>query len=310
MADGEQPANLIEAIRARWRVFAAAGVLAVLAIGGRLLWQAVNDRVAADPHYRITAETIETTPPPAWVRSDIRRQALARVGLQQGLSALDPPERLEARVVAAFASHPWVRSVGRITKQPPNRLQVELFYRIPMAAVGDATNPNSLLLADAEAVRLPAGDLSEVELRRLPRVALPSQRGVATAPPQLGQPWVDPRVQGGVAIVAALGDAWWNLRLANVAPHPELQTHGAYRYPVYELVSQGGVRIRWGAAPIAAPVDEPAFNDKLARLVAFVQANGPLAGEHAPSVIDVRSSRTLLEPRTAKEEGSQDELLK
>ena len=67
-------------MRGRWRFFTALGVLAVLAIGGWQLWQVVGQRVAADPHYRVTAASIETTPPPAWVRSDIRSEVFRADG--------------------------------------------------------------------------------------------------------------------------------------------------------------------------------------------------------------------------------------
>ena len=81
-----------------------------------------------------------------------------------------------------FAFHPWVKSVGRIAKQPPNRMRIELEYRVPLAAVGHAAQPGVLLLADSEAFRLPEADLTAAELRHLPRVTLPSGGGQAGKP--------------------------------------------------------------------------------------------------------------------------------
>lgn len=299
MADDDHP-TLFDAVRARWRVFAAAGVLAVLAVGGNQLWHAVQGRVAADPRYRITAETIHTTPPPEWVRSDVRSQVLASAGLRDGLSSLQSSGELEQRLSDAFRFHPWVESVNRIVKTPPNQLQVDLTYRTPLLAVGDAARPGELLLADASAVRLPEGDLAVAELRRLPRVTLPAA-GVETSRPLRGEPWRDERVRGAVALASGLGTAWWDLGLAGMAPSQRIEVRGAHRYFTYELVSAGGTRIAWGAAPGQEPTGEPPFMDKLQRLTAFVQTNGPLAGPSAPRTIDLRTQRTRITKKTPKE---------
>ncbi|MEM6656175.1 MAG: hypothetical protein AAF596_10250, partial [Planctomycetota bacterium] len=288
---------------------AAAGVLALLAFGA---WQAMlsgNQRVAADPRYRVTAESIAVSPPPSWVRGDVRSEALSQFGPEATLSSLDPPERLEQPLATAFARHAWVHSVVRITKSPPNKLRVELEYRTPLAAIGDAGRPGELLLADAEAVRLPEADLTAAELRHLPRITLPASAAAAGAPP-LGQPWVDTRVRGAVAIAGALGPAWWDLQLADIRPVDPPRRGAGASGPVYELLSQGGTRIVWGAAPMTVPSGEPSFPEKLARLTAYVNANGPLRGDRSPASIDLRSSRLLVEPRTALNAGSDEPITK
>lgn len=299
----------VDSIRRRHRVFVAAGVLAVLAVVGSQAWRYASVEMRDDPRYQVTAQSIETTPPPPWIRTDIRLEALRDAGLRGDLSVLDSPERLQKRIADAFTFHPWVESVGTITKQPPNRITVELTYRQPMAAVefhNPAVPAGNLAAVDKHGIRLPGQGLTDVELRHLPRV-----RSIAsTSLP--GEVWRDGRVLGAVSLISAIGPRWDSLELLEVIPSRSTEAHGDLRYYVYELVTTGGTRIVWGAAPNATPPGESSFSEKLARLERFVAQNGPLRSTfQTPEEINLRNGLQIV-ARTAKlpsEKPTDDETL-
>ena len=77
--------------------------------------------IARHPQYQITAENIHITPPPPWIRSDIKAEVLRDAGLVgNALGARRLGQRLPQRVRDAFEFHPWVASVERITKRLPS----------------------------------------------------------------------------------------------------------------------------------------------------------------------------------------------
>ncbi|HEX2476191.1 MAG TPA: hypothetical protein VHK01_15680, partial [Lacipirellulaceae bacterium] len=91
-----------------------------LGIGAHLLWQHSKPIVAGSAQYLITADSIHITPPPPWIRSDVKAEALRDAGLSQPLSVLDDWPALAQRIENAFEFHPWVASVDRISKSLPS----------------------------------------------------------------------------------------------------------------------------------------------------------------------------------------------
>lgn len=296
----------------RRRVLLAALVLAGLAWLGHGMWRMARVSLRADPRYVITAKSIEIPPLPEWIRSDIKAQALAEAGLYGELSVLDPPEQVNQRIVDALQFHPWVKDVRRIELSPPNRMRIDLTYRRPVAAVELAEEGASHLLpVDEEAVRLPQADLTETELRYLPRIA------GAQPKPRVGEAWVDERVRGALALIGRLGEDWSRLLLEDVIPS-QREIRGPKQFFRYELVTRGGTKIVWGAAPYVAAPGEASFNEKLARLKHFVTENGPLdTARNTPQLIDLRYGLRTEEreakkpeepsgPRTARNEEESD----
>src|SRR4029078_2455850 len=147
----------------------------------------------------LAAERFQITPPPPWIRSDIKTQVLRDSGLSGTMSVLDDWDTLTKRVEDAFELHPWVASVASITRRLPSSLDIELKYRRPIAAV-ESSDPLGVMFLpiDDHAVRLPEGDLTETERRYLPRVS-----GI-TGRPRVGDVWDDPRVIGGAKLAAQL----------------------------------------------------------------------------------------------------------
>jgi hypothetical protein len=284
---------------ARWT--ATIAVLGMLAVAGKYSWNTFATSIRTQPRYLVTADSIEIPQPPAWIRRDIKREVLQDAGLTGTLSILDDRAQLHERLHQAFRFHPWVRSVERIELKPPATVEVALAYRKPIAAVESASQEQTqLLVLDGDLVRLPEMDLTEAEKRYLPRI-----HGI-TNRPLVGETWSDERVTGAVQLITALGDAWTRLYLVDVIPSESPEVTKQNRFYVYDLVTTGGTRIVWGAAPGQEPPGETPFAEKLKQLKSFVAQNGPLNSMHTPETINLRTGLTV-EQRTVKQLDAADE---
>jgi hypothetical protein len=271
--------------------------LALLAIGfaGNLAWRKNAPRIAHESHYILSAENIHLTPAPPWIRSDIKSQVLRDAGLEGTISILDDGTSVVRRVKEAFEFHPWIASVEKITKRLPSALYIELRYRRPVAAVESPdVGGVTYLPVDEQAIRLPEIDLTEAERRYLPRIS-----GVIGRP-LVGDPWDDPRVVGGAKLAAALGDVWRQLRLVEImATLQDARVEQAESY-AFEIVSSGGTRIVWGAAPgQESAFGESTLEAKRQRLLEYAAQHGKLESIDGPERLDVRSD-LVVTPRTAR----------
>jgi hypothetical protein len=273
-------------------------MLAALAVAAQFAWRRSAAVVARHPQYALTAERIEITPPPAWIRSDIKAQVLRDAGLVGTVSVLDDWDTLARRVKDAFEFHPWVASVERITKRLPAALDIELKYRRPIAAVESRdAHGIALLPIDERGVRLPEADLTDAERRYLPRIS-----GVAGRP-LVGDVWTDERVIGGAKLVTELLDVWQQLKLVEIVA--ALRASSNERAPAYtfEIVTTGGTRIVWGAPPgQETTVGELMSGEKRRRLLEYASQHGRLDSIDGPATIDVRSD-LVVTPRTARRKG-------
>jgi hypothetical protein len=270
-------------------------LLAALGLGGHFLWRHYAPVVAQHPQYLISAENVAITPPPPWIRSDIKSEVLRDAGLVGTLSVLDDAESFERRVRVAFEFHPWIREVHQIKKTLPAGLEVELSYRRPIAAVESSDRSSvSYLPVDVEAVRLPDADLTEVERRYLPRIS-----GIASRPP-VGEVWDDPRVVGAARLAAGLAGDWDQLRLVGIMPSTHPQIRGDAKFYTFEIITSGGTRVVWGAAPGGEQTaGESAFEVKRKRLLDFAAGSKSLDSIDGPEQVDVRSELKVV-PRTAR----------
>jgi hypothetical protein len=273
-------------------------MLAALAVAAQFAWRRSAAVVARHPQYALTAESIQITPPPAWIRSDIKAQVLRDAGLVGTVSVLDDRDTLARRVKDAFEFHPWVASVERITKRLPAALDIELKYRRPIAAVESRdAHGIALLPIDERGVRLPEADLTDAERRYLPRIS-----GVAGRP-LVGDVWTDERVIGGAKLVTELLDVWQQLKLVEIVA--ALRASSNERTPAYtfEIVTTGGTRIVWGAPPgQETTVGELMSAEKRRRLLEYASQHGRLDSIDGPATIDVRSD-LVVTPRTARRKG-------
>jgi hypothetical protein len=172
-------------------------------------------------------------------------------------------------------------------------------YRRPVAAVesGDSSGV-SFLPVDEFAVRLPEGDLTDAERRYLPRIT-----GV-TGRPLVGDTWNDPRVVGGAKLAMALGDIWQKLRLVEIISTLGSANNNDAQTYTYHIITSGGTRVVWGAAPGQENVTgESEFDLKRKRLVDYAAQYGQLESINGPEEIDVRGD-IVIKPRTARKKSA------
>lgn len=277
----------------------AAGVLVVVVlwIAGRAAWLYVRDHVTAGDAYRLTVDDFHLSPPPAWIRTDVRTEAVRATGLDRGASILD--EALAERVAKGFALHPWIARVTRVTKRHPASVDIEVIYRRPTAMV---EVPEGLYPVDAAGIWLPTADFLEnpAEAQRdYPRLG-----GIATEPQgPVGTYWGDPRVRGGAKIGAVLVDVWVAWNLERIAPASDSgSADGAGQ--MYEISTRDGATIHWGHEPDAEIEGEPSAREKFALMADFIKSRQAASGAAGPHELDLRRSGTG--PRTAKRDDVRD----
>jgi hypothetical protein len=276
-------------------VWAGLLVLSGLGVAGHFIWQRHRSTAALHPQYQLSPEAVHITPPPPWIRSDVKLEALRDAGLVGNLSLLEEWDSLVGRIRQAFEFHPWVASVGGVRRGLPGRLEIDVEYRRPIAAV-ESTGPEgaAVLPIDVHGIRLPDADLTDIERQYLPRIT-----GV-TGRPSIGDAWLDPRVLGGARLAAELTDIWHQLRLTDIVPSTHPDVRGDDRYYSFQIISRGGTRIVWGAAPgeelRAGESPAPA---KRERLLEYATKQGRLDELDGPEAVDVRNE-LLVVPRTAR----------
>jgi hypothetical protein len=243
------------------------GVVIVMLLGAFVgaacwAWVKLQPRILGTSEYRIGPEQVEITPPPAWIHTDIRAAVFRSPTLDGSLSLLDAD--LVPRITNAFAAHPWVAKVTRVSKHHPASVKVDLVYRKPACMV---KVPRGLLPVDAEGVLLPSEDFSPTEAATQ-YLAVREVDREPTGP--VGSRWGDARALGGAEIAAVLGDAWKSLRLYSIVPQTEdsAVASGRLSEPVFWLTTatRGGSRIFWGYAPGAGAPNELSAAEKVARL--------------------------------------------
>jgi hypothetical protein len=263
-------------------VLVAAMLLGALLAGSTFAWRKWSAAIGRLDQYVVTADRVHLSPPPPWLKANIAVQALEDAGLSESLSLIDPD--LASRLVEALELHPWVTRVKRVETHIPPRVDAEVVYREPFAAVeAGSVGENALCPIDVNGFRLPANDIPAAMLVRLPRISDSGQL------PLVGQPFRGPRTAGAIEIVSSLRDQWESLSLWIVSPQDRPETYGEEQYILYDIIASGGTRIHWGTAPNAALEHESPPEQKLSRLRAYLEANNvDLRSVRSPAVIDVR----------------------
>jgi hypothetical protein len=262
-----------------------AGLVLIIVAGGSYWgWQLVQRRGLDDDQYRVDPQDIVITPPPEWITpDDLKRKVMRDASLDQSLSILD--DNLTERIALAFAAHPWVKEVARVEKFHPARVEVELVYRDPVAAV---VFDGKLLPVDRDGVLLSVESFPPFQLQRFPRVRTSN----LPRPPAAGAAWPDARVVAAAQIAAAFGPSWHEFDLAEIvaADSPAPGEDDIY---TFELVTTDGTRIPWGRQYLEQNEVEPSAIEKRDRLKRYVDLHGTLNGLS----FDAEASDT---PRTAR----------
>jgi hypothetical protein len=281
-----------------WRpVILGLGLIGLFVGGAVYAWQRWGGQITQSEEYFVLPENIEVSPPPKWVKTDVKAEVVRDAGLTR-LPLLD--KQLTIKVAQAFEAHPWIERVTRVRKlSHPARLSVDLDYRQPVAMVEVVieTRPG-LLPVDKSGVLLPPQDFSEEQIQDYLRISAPE----TTPAGKVGNPWGDPRVQGGARIAALLKDSWKTLglhRLVASRPDSVHKPPEPLDAPTYDLFTRGGTRIIWGTAPRADnAADAVTALKKISRLLAFAKTSDGLDSGKPPKEIDLRSYDSG--PRTAK----------
>lgn len=273
-------------------VFAA--LFVVVVVGVVYGWQRWGRTVVARPIYRIAAENIHITPPPPWIRSDIRAEVVQHGSLND-LTIFDKDAAI--RVYQAFELHPWVLRVKRVSKHPPARLDVDLEYRRPVAwvEVPRGVLPSSeggVIPVDQDAVVLPSRDFTQQHVADYLRISIPGIPACGLA----GTPWGDPRVAGAARIATLLEDSWRDWKLFRIRVSATTETSRRPSEPLYEIETRDQRRIIWGRAPDAAASDEPSPQSKLDCLTHLLGSSGGL-DQPADVVWDLRTLESAQQKR-------------
>ena len=289
------PAAPVSRILWRPKVWGSLAIVLAVGYGGHLAWKHFLPTIARHPQFQISSEDIHVTPPPPWIRADVKAEVLRDGGLVGRLSVIDDHHQLQQRVRDAFAFHPWIAAVGQIKIDLPASLEVELRYRQPVAAVESIDGQSvSYLPIDATGIRLPDADFSDFQRRSLPRIS-----GVMGRP-SVGERWADERVTSAATLAARLADIWSQLRLVEIIPSMHAQVRGESSFYAFEIMTSGGTRIVWGAAPgRERDAAESPFDAKRKRLLDYASGPGQLDSIDGPASVDVRSELVVM-PRTAR----------
>lgn len=246
---------------------AMAVTIVVLAAGScYLAWQEVSGRVLAESQYVLESEQIDVSPPlPAWIHSDIRNDVVRQAGMDGPLSLVDP--QLTVRMADAFASHPWVARVERVSKHYPASLLVVVSYRQPVAMV-EVDGGVGGLPVDGQGVLLPTRDFSADDAQRYPRI------GEIHAKPAgpVGSAWGDPRVVGAAQVASVLMDDWKKLGLFRIVPGEKRPGRRGAEY-TYLLVTNSGTKIHWGRSPATQVPGEVPAAEKISQLKRYAAQN-------------------------------------
>ncbi|MBS0210807.1 MAG: hypothetical protein JSS27_17840 [Planctomycetes bacterium] len=275
----------------RSKLLAVAAIVGAIFMVGRAVIDALEPHLRDQEQFLVKYDDIYLSPaPPAWIRTDIKREALRGASLDQPTSIL--ANDLVARVGQAFELHPWVEKVVEVRKSAQPRVDVKLAYRRPVCMI---EVPGGLYAIDARAVLLPSVDFTAEDARIYPRLS--GIRAVTEGP--VGTVWQDSAVTDAAEIASLLLERWtqWGLVRITVRADANQPVAGP---PEFILETANGSQVTWGRAPRVAK-NEPSLEEKLARLATEAQA-GRLTTIGQARDFDLRQRSTIVEtPRNARD---------
>lgn len=258
-------------------------VCAMLGGTAWFLWQQVHRTVETRGDYQLELKDIELPPKPAWIRADIRAEALRDASLDPPLSILDTAQQSE-RLFKAFSLHPWVSRVENVQLTYPAHAKINLQYRRPIAMVDMS---NGLFPIDAAGTLLPTGDFANhPDLLKYPRLVV--KIGSPTAP--AGTVWENPIILGGAQIATALEPLWNQAQFMSIRWIEDLANVGTLTRH-YVLETKNGGTLIWGQAPGREHVGELPLVDKVAALKRWSDQPGGLDAVVKQNTIDLRTNK-------------------
>ncbi len=188
-----------------------------------------------------TPDGLSTDVPP-WLEYDIRYDVLRLMsdsGELKQLSILEPS--LVEHMHNALTAHPWVRSVTRIQKFRPARMDVVLEYRKPVMMVQrrdpQTKQVTAVVPMDVDLRVLKKSDIPEAYRNALPVLKDCDFGMVSTAP---GAIWNDVIVQEAAKIVTDFGSDWQKLNLHTIRPVQIEKPNNQFVYHFFLDTRTGG----------------------------------------------------------------------
>jgi hypothetical protein len=161
-------------------------------LGIRHLGEAARQEIAQHDRYSMAFSDVECDVPPGYERASFLSEVSYHSKFPARFQSIDPD--LEPKLTAAFAAHPWVAAVERISIEPENRVRVKLRFRVPALAVRIA-GAEQMRVVDTHGVLLPL----RTDDANLPKLLTP----VPAPRTPSGQPWPDETVKRAVGLVDA-----------------------------------------------------------------------------------------------------------
>jgi hypothetical protein len=277
-------------------LLAGVAIVVLLIAGSYFGWKKWGRPVTQQARYQLSADSIDITPQPPWIPTDVRSEAI-RDGSVEKLSIFD--KELTLRLCRAFEMHPWVDHVNRVSKRPPANVLIELEYRRPVAwvEVPPGVLPNNevgLLPVDGQGVLLPPKDFVAGQVDDFVRIAVAGLTPCGLP----GTFWGDPRVASAAQIAAMMTENFQDANIHRILVGPRPGDTSELGPPIFEVTTRRGARFIWGNAPGHEQAGEPTAMQKTLRLIQLARS---AAKADAPEgwKIDLRDPDAAPPERTA-----------
>ncbi len=248
---------------------------ALLIVGGLcalilLIHRKVYHHLLHDGQYQVVPGPLVVVHKPEWVGDGIVRALRGAYPYRESISIFE--NGLTENIGKVYGGHPWVERVRFVKKEFPNRIQIAVDLRRPVAAVEFR---GRYYLVDRHSVRLPG------EFERLPALPflLPPVVGVKNAPPREGVVWESGDVRAGVSVARALQEHGLPAGVPLMAIDVE-NADGRRSPRESEIVLWMGdmVPVEFGRSPASDPFGELTVERKLKNLRLVLLACPELRG--------------------------------
>ena len=245
----------------RLRAWTARGILIVVAVSLFALLCHEGSQYAEDlPYWTVDPAFIHLAQRPSWISDDIENDIFDVPCLSRSFSIFEPG--VTARIAAAIERSPWVRNVRAVRKQFPNRLDIEMELRKPVAYVDYRGTFHAV---DRTGVRVP-GSFRKLDDTpwRLPCILVADRE-----PPDLGAQWDSDLVRCAVDVADALVVARDELPVQVAAIDVRSRWDRGKPQRNVTLYTLNGPRIFWGSPPDLRQHGEPTTDERVDNLIAF-----------------------------------------
>jgi hypothetical protein len=221
---------------------------------------------------------VATAAAPEWFRGPIEES------LRGALEALSPAplrsdEEVEALVRSLCRASGWMRAIERVEKRYPNRLEVELALRRPIALL---ESEQGLVVADEEGVVVAPAAEAAAYLARHEVALVHGPRPLRAAAPgsRLEDAWLEEGLRVAAELLPHRGALAERGILVDVIDVTAQQRQGGVALADVELYTRDGLAIEWGRSsghPRFGAL-EPAPDAKVRALLRVAARHPELAG--------------------------------